>query len=304
MKKVFVLGGVSYNLIVYLSSFPEPRPQTIFARDFHETIGETAAGKALNLVKLGFDVTLHSLIGNDESGWKIENILQKQGIHFFHDPDPKGTERDINLMDPNGGRISIFLPTTTYEPNVDSKRIEAAISENDLIVMNISNYCRYLIPLVRKHRKEIWCDIHDYNRNNPYHQDFIEAADYIFMSSDQMPDYRSFLEELIQNGKKLAVCTHGAEGSTALTSDHQWFETPIIKDYQRIDTNGAGDAFFAGFMYAYSRGYSVKESLQMGTVVSGLCITSRELAFPDLSAELAEVEFQKHYRGHSNSVEN
>jgi acarbose 7IV-phosphotransferase len=295
MKKVFVLGGVSYNLIVYLSAFPEPRPQTIFANDFHETIGETAAGKALNLVKLGFDVTLHSLVGNDESGWKIENILQKQGVHFLRDIDPKGTERDLNLMDPNGGRISIFLPTTTYEPKVDTTRIEAAISENDLIVLNISNYCRYLIPLIKKHHKEIWCDIHDYNRNNQYHQDFIEAADYIFMSSDQMADYRSFLEELIRRGKKLAVCTRGAEGSVALTSEGDWVETPIINDYQRVDTNGAGDAFFAGFLYAYTSGLEIRESLRMGTVVSGLCITSRELAFPGLSPELAQSEFQKHY---------
>jgi sugar/nucleoside kinase (ribokinase family) len=301
MTKVFVLGAVSYNLIVYLSRFPEPRPQTIFASDFHETIGETAAGKALNLVKLGFDVSLHSLIGNDESGWKIENILQKQGIHFLRDIDPKGSERDINIMDSNGGRISIFLPTTTYEPKVDTTRIEAAISENDLIVLNISNYCRYLIPLIKKHQKEIWCDIHDYDRNNAYHQDFIDAADYIFLSSDQMPDYRNFLEELIQRGKKLAVCTRGSNGSTALTSDGQWIETPIIKDYQRVDTNGAGDAFFAGFLYAYTRGRSIRKSLQMATVVSGLCITSRELANPSLSPELAEAEFQKYY---GNSVEN
>jgi acarbose 7IV-phosphotransferase len=301
MKKVFVLGGVSYNLIVYLSELPEARPQTIFANDFHETIGETAAGKALNLAKLGFDVTLHSLIGNDESGWKIENILQKQGVHFFHDLDPKGTERDINLMDQNGGRISIFLPTTTYEPKVDRDRIEKAISENDLIVLNISNYCRYLIPLIRKHQKEIWCDIHDYNTNNAYHQDFIEAADYIFMSSDQMKDYRTFLEQLIRKGKKLAVCTHGSAGSSALTSDYQWFETPIIKDYQRVDSNGAGDAFFAGFLFAYTRGYSIRKSLQMATVISGLCITSRELAHPSLSPELAEGDFKKYYE---NSVEN
>lgn len=296
MKKVFVLGAVSYNLIVYLSKFPEPKPQTIFANDYHETIGETAAGKALNLAKLGMKVTLHGLIGKDEYGLKITRILEDQGIQCIFDFDPKGTERDLNLMDQNGGRISIFLPTSTHEPQVDTKRIEAATSENDFIVLNISNYCRYLIPLIKKQNKEIWCDIHDYNLNNPYHQDFIEAADYIFMSSDQMPDYRSFLEHLIRSGKKLAVCTRGSEGSTALTSNGEWIETPINEDYQRVDTNGAGDAFFAGFLYAYSQGYSVKQSLQMGTVVSGLCITSRELAFPDLSPELAEVEFKKHYK--------
>lgn len=295
MKRILVLGGVSYNTIVYLSEFPERRAQTIFANDYHETIGETGAGKALNLAKLGIQVTLLGLIGEDKYGLKVRKILEDEGVRFIYDIDPKGTERDINLMDQNGGRITIFLPTSTFEPIVNTSQIETAISESDLVVLNISNYCRHLIPMIQKHKKEIWCDIHDYDGRNSYHQDFVEAADYIFMSSDQMPNYRNFLEHLIRSGKKLSVCTHGVKGSTALTSDWQWYETPVLSEYSRVDTNGAGDAFFAGFLFGHTRGYPVQRCLQMGTIVSGLCITSRELALPDLTPELAESEFQKYY---------
>ena len=63
MTKILVLGGVSVNTMIYLDQFPQPTPQTVFSKGYHETIGSTGAGKALNLKKLGLDVTLHGLIG-------------------------------------------------------------------------------------------------------------------------------------------------------------------------------------------------------------------------------------------------
>jgi sugar/nucleoside kinase (ribokinase family) len=293
MKKIVIIGGVSYNTMVYLEKFPEARPQTIFSRGLYETIGSTGAGKALNLSKLGFDVTLHAMIGADEYGLKIQNILKQSGIRFLYDIDPKGTERHINLMDQGGGRISIFASTATFEPHVNPEPVEAAIEQNDFVVLNINNYCRQFIPIIKRHQKEIWCDIHDYDGKNSYHKDFVNAAEFIFMSSDAMSDYRQFLESLIRSGKKLAICTHGSKGSTTIIPNGKWIETPIVDRYQRVDTNGAGDAFFAGFLYGHAHGYSIERSMQMASVVSGLCITSKELAYPDLSPELAESELKK-----------
>ncbi|HSE42268.1 MAG TPA: carbohydrate kinase family protein [Acidobacteriota bacterium] len=292
MKKITVLGGVSYDTIVYLHQFPEPKAQTIFAIDSQETVGSTGAGKALNLVKLGFDATLHAFIGSDEYGSNIRKILEQGGVSFIYDLDPKGTERHVNLMDQNGARISIYASTATFDPEVNVPRVEAAIKESDMVVLNINNYCRHLIPMIRKYNKEIWCDIHDYDGKNPYHNDFIQAADRIFMSSDAMSEYRQFMESLIRSGKKLVVCTHGSKGSTAMTDDGQWIETPIIEKYKRVDTNGAGDAFFAGYIYGYSHGYSPGQNLKYASIVSGLCITSRDLVYSDLTPGLVESEFQ------------
>jgi acarbose 7IV-phosphotransferase len=56
VKRVLVLGGVSYNTMIHVDRFPQPEPQTMFSRRVHDTVGSTGAGKALNLSKLGFDV--------------------------------------------------------------------------------------------------------------------------------------------------------------------------------------------------------------------------------------------------------
>jgi len=296
---ILVLGGASYNTSVYLYKFPEPRPQTVFGHGYHETIGSSGAGKALNLNKLGLDVTFHGVIADDEWGRKIRDYLFQEGVNFIYDLDPQGTKRHINLMDSNGGRISIFIAHGSFEPQVDMQQIAAYIPQSDYIALNVINYCRYLIPVIKQaqatHPIPIWCDIHDYDGQNPYHQDFIDAADVLFMSSDAMPDYKPFMERLIEEGKELVVCTHGREGATALTARGEWVEVPIVDAYQRVDTNGAGDSFFSGVLYGHAQGYHIETCLRLGAIVSGLCITSKELAYPNLSAEIVAMEYEKHY---------
>lgn len=295
MTRVLVLGSVSYNLMLYVDALPEPRPHNVFARDYHETLGGTAAGKALNLQKLGVEPTLYSLIGDDVQSERVQARMVQESVLFRFDLDPAGTQRHVNLMDADGQRLSIYVEGGTFEPEPNAARLEALIRQHDLVVLDIVNYCRAFIPLIQRHRRELWCDIHDYDGKNPYHRDFIKAADVIFMSSDAMPEYRPFMKDLIAAGKRLVVCTHGKDGATALTSEGTWYEQPIVDTYALRDSNGAGDAFFAGFLYGHLQGLDVQACLQRAAIAAGLCITSRELAFPDLDAARLEAEHRAHF---------
>ncbi len=292
-KRVLVLGGISYNTMIYLDRLPAPESQTVFSRGLHETVGSSGAGKALNLCRLGMEVTLHGTIGDDWHGRWIAERLRKERLDFIYDLDPAGTQRHVNLMDADGRRISIFVAYGSPDPAVDRRRIEEAVGRSDYVKLGLANYCRHLIPLVKAHGRAIWCDLHDYDGRQEYHRDFVEAADYLFLSSDALPDYRPFMAEMIRRGKKLVVCTHGRKGSTALTPDGRWLEVPIVSSYERVDTNGAGDAFFAGYLYGHSRGYLVERCLELGTVAAGLSVTSRELALPEMTAEMVEAEWRR-----------
>jgi acarbose 7IV-phosphotransferase len=296
MKTVLVLGGVSYDSIIHLKQLPESKPMTIYANNSYDAIGSTGAGKALCFSQLGLDVTLHGLIGDDAYGNKIIEQFKKKKINFLFNFDPKGTERHVNLMDECGRRISIYTNSATFNPDINPEELTPIIEKSDGIVLNIINYCRHYIPIIKQANKEIWCDLHDYDGKNPYHQDFVDAADYLFMSSDCLEDYRSYMESLIVLNKELIVCTHGKEGVTALTKDGMWYDLPIIQDYQHVDANGAGDNFFAGFLYGYNKGYSILKCLQFGTITAGLCINSKELVNDRLSIALLEDEHQKYYQ--------
>ena len=293
MKKVFVAGGASYDSIIYVDDFPEVG--TNFSNDFHETAGSTGVGKSMNLGQLGFDVTFHAMIGDDSYGDKIKEKIKDKNVNFLYDKDPKGTERHINIINNRGERMGIYVSYATFEPEINYQRMEEVVKNSDYLVINIINYARNFIPIAQEYRKEIWTDIHDYDGKSNYHKDFIQAADYLFMSSESMADYKEFMKEKIKEGKKLVLCTKGKEGAIALTKEGKWIEVPIIEDYEMADTNGAGDSFFAGFLYGFANGYSIKESMQFGTVTAGLCITSYELAYSELSIDFLKNEYRKYY---------
>ncbi|MEC3908885.1 PfkB family carbohydrate kinase [Tamlana sp. 2201CG12-4] len=288
---VFVVGGASYNSVITLEDFPKPLPQTIHNCHFKETIGNTGAGKALTLSRLGFKTILHSLIGKDEFGSKVLSYLQEPNLKVISDIDPNGTERHLNILNARGERISIFTNPSSDNPNIDYNKFEGYVISSKFVVINIANYCRHLLPICEKLKKPVWTDLHDYDGINQYHQDFIDAADYIFLSSENLPNYKSFMQTQIDNGKKLVVCTHGKYGATAYTNENHWIEIPIINSYELKNSNGAGDAFFSGFLYGFSKGYEIERCMKFGSITAGLCIESDEIASNKLSDVIVEMVF-------------
>lgn len=284
IERILVVGGVSWDSIIDLGELPEPRQQTLFSRHYHETVGSTGAGKAMNLARLGFDVTLHAMLGDDPWGAMSRERLQRESLRFIHDVDPGGTERHVNLMADSGARISIYTNTGSFEPSVDMGRLAALLADADVLALNINNYCRRLIPLARRLGTPIWCDIHDWNGTNEYHRDFVEAADFLFLSSDSLPDYRDFMARRVAAGARLVVSTHGSKGATALTAAGAWIETPAVTVAPVVDTNGAGDGFFSGYLYGHTRGREPERCMQLGAVTAALALASHELAHPELSA--------------------
>lgn len=285
MKKIFISGGVSYNSVITLEKFPDNKPQTINNCNHIETIGNTGAGKSLALSKIGFDVTLHSLIGDDHYGRKIRRYLETENLNFKPEFDSRGTERHTNILNLDGQRISIFTNPSSNYHLTDFNAYIRDIKEADYVVINISNFSRPFLSICKKLKKDIWTDLHDYDGNNPYHLDFIDASDYIFFSSENFKDYYGFMKTQIKKGKKLMVCTHAENGANAMTSEGEWIYVPGIKDYPLVNSNGAGDSFFAGFLYGYNRGLTVKASMEYGSICAGHCITSEEIVNGNLNVE-------------------
>lgn len=292
---VAVVGGCSYNSMVYLDEFPR-RTETHHASAFHETVGSTGAGKTLNLGRLGMDVTFHAMIGRDRYGEVIEETFAAEPVTFVHDVDPNGTERHINLMNADGERISIFVVEPTPEPDIDYDRLRDLVGDSDALLINPVDYTRPLLSAAERRDTPVWCDIHAYDGENPRYEAFIEAADYLFLSDEGMDDTLGFMREQVDAGAELVVCTAGADGSTALASDGRWIEVPA-ESFEMVDTNGAGDAYVSGFLYGRARGADVETSMRLGTLAGGLAVGSYELAHPDISAERLTAEYERHYGG-------
>lgn len=115
---VLVVGGCSYNSMIYLDEFPQ-ETETHRANYFQETVGSTGAGKTLNLGRLGMNVTFHAMIGQDRYGELIKETFTAEPVMFVYDVDSNGTERHVNLMNGDGERISIFVVDRECSTRID-----------------------------------------------------------------------------------------------------------------------------------------------------------------------------------------
>lgn len=285
LPSVLVLGGTTFDHIVYLNELPAGIPTTIHQCRIQETTGSTGTGKAVALHQLGVPVHLVSACGHDTWGKQIEAYLQSTGLSFHLLEDPQGTERHINLMDPEGKRISIFITNSSDNIALPEDNLQQQLKQYDIIVLNIISYCRPWAAEVAQCGKPVWTDLHDYDGSSTYHNPFIEAAHYIHLSSDNLSDHRTCMEKFLEMGKKLVLCTHGKAGASLLSKETGWIEVPA-EVVPVVDTNGAGDNFFAGFLYGWLKGMDLHTCMKFGTRAAATCVQSSHIVSPALDARL------------------
>ncbi|MER7557534.1 carbohydrate kinase family protein [Nocardioides sp. NPDC126508] len=273
--RVVVCGPASWNHLIALDHLPEPVPHMQFAQRSWHTIGGTSAGKALHLAGLGVDVHLRAQIGDDEDGARLRERLAQAGV-VVEAIASERTERHVNLMAGGGGRVSLYVSTPST-PSVDA--VEAAVSAvagADLAVIDLSELGRLVLEAMPRRETPLWMDLHDYDGATGFHEPFLRAAEGVFMNDDGTEDPWGLMASCLDRGPRLAVCTLGAKGAIALEADgtrHEVAATPATV----VDTNGAGDAFMAGFLAAWLGGEPVDVALRAAADQARVAIETEHL---------------------------
>jgi acarbose 7IV-phosphotransferase len=283
--RVTVLGGAAWNRMIHVERLPDGRSATIHPLRHHEAIGGAGAGKAMNLARLGVAVTLHAGIGDDEAGRHVRTGLQAAGVDLRATTDQTGTAQHVNLMDPAGGRISVMLANGSPELPFNESGLADSMADADVVVVDLAPWTPRAIALARASGRPIWTDLHDHDGAKEWHAPFIGAADVVFVSHGRLASPTRFLESLIDRGKRLAVCTMAADGAIALDAERQAYHVPAMPDVEIVDTNGAGDAFFAGVLFGVLSSVGLERALRYGAIAGGLAVASPDLASADLTPE-------------------
>ncbi|MGW0228885.1 carbohydrate kinase family protein [Actinopolymorpha singaporensis] len=283
-RDVVVCGPASWNHIVRVAELPAPRPHTVFADGDVETLGGTSAGKALHLVDLDRSVTLHTVLGDDVQAKRIHAALTAAGVPLRVCHVPGASERHLNLMDPHGGRLSIYLglPAVPDRDLPEGSCPDPGLLEElrgaRAVVLDLCEHSRDLIDVVRATGVPIWTDLHDYDGSAAFHRPFADAASYVFMNADKLGDPLEFMHTLVADGASLAVCTLGAQGAVAVDDRHEVHRVPAAPVASVVDTNGAGDAFMAGFLHAQLAGSTTPQALRAGAEQAVRALTTVHLS--------------------------
>lgn len=96
------------------------------------------------------------------------------------------------------------------------------------------------------------------------------------MNDDATDDPWALMQSCLDRGPRLAVCTLGSRGAVALSAEGERASVPA-QPVEVVDTNGAGDAFFAGFLAAWLAGAGLDGCLDTGSRQAVVALSSEHL---------------------------
>ena len=258
MKKILVSGLVNTETTVRVRKFPidyYPIDYPFFG--VNTAVSGVAYNIALALTTLGDDVRLLSMTGSDFPASYIRNELDRAGI---------GTEHIRPILNETPSSVVLYDETGRRQIYCDLKDIQEAsygfseeqVKDADMVAACNINFNRELLHLAKRLGKCIATDVHVLgNVWDDYNRAFMEQADILFLSDEAAGEdpYR-FIDELEDAyHTPIIVMGRGSKGALMYLRDENWFhEMPAVHVGEVVNTVGAGDALFSGFLHFYAKG--------------------------------------------------
>ena len=243
-------------------------------------VNTAVSGVAFNLAKalktLGDAVRLASMTGNDFAAAYIRDALGELDISVdYVQPKLRQTPSSVVLYDPAGTRQIYCDLKDIQETAYD---FPPSILEGvDLVAACNINFNRPLLSLAKQAGKLIATDVHVLSDiYDEYNREFMAHADILFLSDEAVgEDYREFIAQLAANYPcRIIVLGRGAKGAAIyLRETGETTEMPAASVGTVVNTVGAGDALFSGFLHFYAKGYHPLEALTRAQVFAAHKIT-------------------------------
>ncbi|WP_031481032.1 PfkB family carbohydrate kinase [Streptomyces bicolor] len=273
---VLVLGGAGVDTIVYVPALPLPYADSYMIDSGIRTrAGQTGDFVAVGLSALGLRTHHVDFLGDDPEGDLVRALHDEHGIGLTAVPQPAGTKRAVNLVGPDGRRLSLYDTSRSHPDDRFPEATVRALAEASRHVhVTITQPCAHSLPLLRESGATLSTDLHDWDGENPYHEPFAQAADVVFLSAVALADPERTMRRIADRGRaEVVVATAGAKGAYVLADDEVTRVPAVTPPAPVVDSNGAGDAFAAAFLYAWLNRETPRRSALYGAVAGAHACT-------------------------------
>ncbi|MEE1829765.1 adenosine kinase [Streptomyces sp. SP17KL33] len=272
---VLVLGGAGVDTIVYVPELPLPFADSHLVPAIETRAGQTGDFMAVATHALGLRTHHFDLLGDDHEGDLVRALHRDRGIPLTEAPLPGGTRRAVNLVGPDGRRCSLYDGSRSQEVHElppDTVRALAGVSRH--VHVSISQPCAASLPLLRELGVTVSTDLHDWDGANPYHEPFALAADLVFLSAAALPDPEKTMRRIAERGRaRTVVATDGERGAYHLVDGELSHVPPVAPPTPVVDSNGAGDAFAAGYLFGRLTGEPPRRCALFGAIAGAYACT-------------------------------
>ncbi len=299
MAKILISGLVNTETTVKIKEFPI----AYFPIDYpFFGVNTGVAGVAYNLSKalksLGDQVRLISMTGNDFGGEYVRKEVEAIGISTKDMiKDLRQTPNSVILYDGEGKRQIYCDLKDIQEMNFDFHK--EMYQDCDVIIACNTNFNRNLLKKAKADGKLIATDVHVLSDvEDAYNMDFMKYADILFLSDEGIRrDEKEFLMEIEKRYENdIIVLGQGSKGALMyVKKEERFYDFPAVTTGRVVNTVGAGDALFSGFIHYYVKGTGAKEALKKAEIFASWKIRfdgaaggfADEQKIEELAAEIA-----------------
>lgn len=272
MGKILVSGLVNLETTLRVDGFPldyDPVRYPFFG------VRSTISGVGFNIAKaltvLGNSVHLACLVGEDLPGRLARLTIEQASIP---------TAGVISCLAQTAQSVILYETSGRRQIHVDLKDIQEqsypedmfhqALQNSQLVVLCNVNYSRPFLHQVRQAGIPLASDVHAVaSLEDEYNQDFMAAADILFLSHERLPvEPEEFARRILECYRAtIVVIGLGAQGALlALRGEITPRRFPAVATRLVVNTIGAGDALFSSFLHFYLKSGDPVESIHRAQV--------------------------------------
>ena len=286
MRRIFVVGSINRDLVVYVDELPRPG-ETVFGNRFQQFPGGKGANQAVAASRLGGDVHLVGNVGSDAFGKQMLEFLAGENIDTSEvailDTAPTGIAL-ITVDSASENSIVVVSGANMVWHTRDLAQLK--IEPSDIII------CQFEIPLeiiesVFEQAKKVGATtILNPAPVKPAAETLLENVDYIVVNEVELEalsgatvnpadptSVYAAMEKIRERGPLAIVATLGSRG--ALFSGPTGRYEAKGHKVNAVDTTGAGDCFIGGFAAALSKSDSVPEAISLANKAAAISVTRR-----------------------------
>ena len=272
---VLVLGGSGVDTIVYVPELPLPFADSYMVPAIETRPGQTGDNVALGVRALGLRAHHVDMLGDDREGELIRALHAEYGVPFTEIPLAAGTRRAVNLVGPDGLRLSLYDATRGADGDrlpADTVRQLAQRSRHAHV--SITHPCAYALPVLRECEVTVSTDLHNWDGKQAYHETFAHEADLVFLSATALDAPKDTMHRIAERGRaQLVVATDGAQGAYLLVHGDIEHIAAVTPPGPAVDSNGAGDAFVSGFLFGWLGGQAPRRCALLGALAGAYACT-------------------------------
>jgi len=255
------------------------------------TTGGSAANTIHALAKLGGNCGYLGKINDDELGRSFKKEFDEQSVktHLYY--SDKETGRVMALVTPDSERtMATYLGAAADLKPTDINAddfIRYSVLYIEGYLVQDHNLIEAAIRTAKRNGLKIAIDLSSYNvveQNLGFLKRIIlDYVDIVFANEEEAKAFTgrepvSALDEIAELCE-IAIVKTGKEGSL-LKQGGTVVKVGAVKA-KAIDTTGAGDNYAAGFLFGYTKGYTLEKCGKIASLVSGKAVEAMGARLPD-----------------------